>query len=187
MRRSTMKARLFVLSGTAIGSLVLAAATTAAGGGSAVTPVLKTIGFTDILAPTARCGEYVARVQVGRQVGTSTAVVGSDVVRAPVMVPVGTTTFCVRSRVDSPGPGERRTTATGILTLTLPGGAIEALFSETQTARVPGKTAYSSLMRITRGRGRYRDATGVIRGSGSVSVLSSARQCWKLTFRLELV
>jgi hypothetical protein len=39
-----MKARLFVLSGTAIGSLVLAAATTAAGGGSAVTPIAEANG-----------------------------------------------------------------------------------------------------------------------------------------------
>jgi hypothetical protein len=186
VRRATMYARLLACAAL-IGSLVFAAAAARANDQPGSGSVLRTMGFTDIRPATQRCGAYVARVRLGRRVGTRTVVVGSDVVRAGVMVPRGTATLCVRKRVDHRRAGIRRTSASGTLTLRLRGGTIEAAFSERRTARGDGKAAYSSVATITRGTGRYRAATGTIRGRGTMSMLSSTRQCWHLAFTVELL
>jgi hypothetical protein len=183
LEEASMTAKLASLAGALTGCALLLPAAHAARGDL----VLKTIGNTDILRPTAHCAGGLWRVRVGVQAGTQTVLIGPDVVSVPVVVETGGATFCVHRRGQSSTGGEATATASGSLTLALAAGTIEAAANETQSPAGGGTRSYSSLATIKRGTGRYRGTAGVIVARGTVNPAPDGRQCRKLTFTVEFV
>ena len=146
-------------------------------------------------ASTAPCatGPGTCPVATGRSIAAigidpanpNHIIIGTAVVTIPRIVPVGQASFCVR-RALTGGSSTTGRSASGVLTLSLPGGKVEATLSETYGPRRAAGRAYSAIGMIQGGTGRYQDVEGHIRGLGLVTVDRQGRECRMVTLRLDL-
>jgi hypothetical protein len=165
----------------AIPIATLASVLLAAGAhGATGTVVLKTIGSTHLLPQTLRCPVELARVHIRVQTNGLRRVER----RAHSTSELGIATFCVHSRVEV-GNG-RTTIGSGLVTIVLPDGTIEAGFTETESQRADGTASYSAVARDKSATGAYHGAAAVIVTTGLVRPVSARREWRQLTLRLEL-